>query len=566
MKLKRVLAIVFALCLIAGLISGCSSSTDSGKAGQDSSASSADSGKTASDSSADSGKTASDSSASADASSDSGSSKTTLNVVSDMFSVPNVHDLNNSWGVMRLGLTECLVKFGDDSSYQPWLAESWELADDNVTWTFHIRQGVKFSNGADMTPTKVKDSIEWLYSVQDPDNGGVGDIQGFMTYSSIEADDAAGTVTIVTTDPMPGLPGVMAYPLTAIIDTEATAQRDMLLEGPIGTGPYVVESYTDGHDYQLVKNTYYWGGDVPFDKVSYVKVAEAGSRLNALLDGSADVATHIQASDLPTLQSAGGSVSNVSGARDGYYHVNFEGPLGNDTLRKAVFMAIDDETVCNITTGGSYTAGYTPLAPIYSQWGGGSIPDPAAYDPDAAMKLLDDAGIVDSDGDGWRELDGKNIELTYVTVTSRQMGDIAQAHASLIQAIGVNCSVQVVDSQGDYMRNGTFDLVNSNEMIIPTGDPTNFLSHWYGKAGTGYNYSRYSNPEYDKLFEELKSEMDTDKRNEIITKLQTILTEDCVIMLGGYYNFNICSTSAVTGAYNPPCDFYWITTDIKPAS
>lgn len=526
MKTKKILAVLLAAVMLLGFLAGCGSSSSGSEA----------------------------------------AGKTHLNVVSDMFSQPDAHDLSPSWFVMRIGVSECLVKFGDDSSYQPWLAKSWELADDNLTWTFHLQEGVKFSNGADMTATKVMESVEYLYEQQEA--RGMVDAASFMTYTEISADDAANTVTIKTAEPVPDMPGVMAYPLFAIIDAEATRGRNMLLEGPIGTGPYVITSYTDGHDYQLARNENYWDGEVPFATVSFVKVAEANARYTALLDGSADVATHIQASDLPALEAAGYTISNVSGARDGYFHVNFEGPLGNDTLRRAVFMAIDDETVCDITTGGSYTAGYTPLAPVFTNWGGDKIDDPTAYDPEGAMALLDAAGIVDSDNDGWREFDGsgENIELTYITVTSRQMGDIAQAHAALIQAIGIQCNVQIVDSQGDYMDNGTFDMVNSNEIIIATGDPTNFLGHWYSGNGVGYNYARYQNDEYDSIYEKLKVEMDTDQRNAYIAQLNELLTNECVIMMGGYYNFNICSSTAVTGAYNPPCDFYWITKDIKPAA
>ena len=543
MNRKKLIALILTAVMLTALLAGCGGS--SAPASSDGgSAPAADSGTSA----------------------PAASGKTQLNIVSDLFSQPNIHDLNASWFVIRIGMGECLVKDGDDGSYQPWLAKSWELADDGLTWTFHLQEGVKFSNGADMTATKVKESIEWLYEVQDPANGGVGDIQGFMTFSSITADDAANTVTIVTEKPQADMPGVMAYPLTAIIDAEATRERDMLLEGPVCTGPYIISSYTDGHDYQLVMNPYYWDGEVPFETVSFLKVAEAQARLSALLDGSADVATHIQASDLPTLQAAGGIISNVAGARDGYYHINFEGPLGNDALRKAIHMALDDETIATITTGGSYTAGHTPLSPVFSAWGGADIPDDTAYDPEGAMKILDEAGITDSNGDGWRELDGKEFQITYISATNRQMGDIAQAHAELIKEIGINCGVQIVDSVGDYMRSGNFDLVGSNEMVMPTGDPKNFLSHWYGKAGTGYNYSRYSNPEFDALYEQLEVEMDTAKRDSLIAQMNRILTEDNVLMLGGYYNFNICSTAAVTGAYNPTCDFYWLTKDIKPAA
>ena len=553
MKRKKLIAILLSAVMLMALLAGCGGSSAESTAPADNSGSSSSS----------SGSSAA---APASNSAPAASGKTQLNVAADLFSQPNILDLNASWFVMRIGVSECLVKNGDDGSYQPWLAESWELADDGLTWTFHLRSGVKFSNGADMTATKVKESIEYLYEVQDPANGGVGDIQGFMTYSSITADDAANTVTIVTEKPQADMPGVMAYPLTAIIDVEATKARDMLLEGPVCTGAYVVKSYTDGHDFQLVANPYYWGGKVPFETVSFVKVAEAQARLSALLDGSADVATHIQASDLPTLQAAGGNVSNVAGARTGYYHINFEGILGNEALRKAIHMAIDDETVASITTGGAYTAGYTPLSPVFTNWGGDKVSDPTPYDPEGAMKLLDAAGIKDTNGDGWRELDGKEFQLVYITASNRQMGDIAQAHAELIKEIGVNCSVQIVDSVGDYMRSGNFDLVGSNEMVMPTGDPKNFLSHWYGKAGTGYNYSRYSNPEYDALYEQLEVEMDSARRNELISQMNRILTEDNALMLGGYYNFNICSTQAVTGAYNPTCDFYWVTADIKPAA
>ncbi len=551
MKRKKLIALIVSAVLLVGLMAGCGgSSAPASESG--SSAPAADSGSSSGSAPASGGSSA--------------PAKTQLNVASDLFSQPNIHDLSASWFVMRIGVSECLVKDGDDGSFQPWLAESWELADDNLTWTFHLRKGVKFSNGAEMTATKVKESIEWVYEVQDPANGGVGDIQGFMKYTSITADDAAGTVTIVTENPQADMPGVMAYPLLGIVDAEATKGRDMLLEGPVCTGPYAIESYTDGHDFQLIANPNYWGGKVPFEKVSFVKVAEAQARLSALLDGSADVATHIQASDLPTLQSAGYTISNVAGARDGYYHINFEGPLGNDALRKAVHMAIDDETVATITTGGSYTAGYTPLSPVFSAWGGASIPDNSAYDPEGAMKLLDEAGIKDTNGDGWRELDGKEFQLVYITASNRQMGDIAQAHAELIKEIGVNCAVQIVDSVGDYMRSGNFDLVGSNEMVMPTGDPKNFLSHWYGKAGTDYNYSRYSNPEFDALYEQLEKEMDSGARDKLIFEMNRILTEDDAMMLGGYYNFNICSAPTVTGAYNPTCDFYWVTFDIKPAA
>jgi peptide/nickel transport system substrate-binding protein len=203
MKLKKIFALLLVVCMTAALLAGCGGNS----AGSDT----ANTTPASSDTGADTAPASSDASAPADTA-PAASGKTQLNVVSDMFSQPNIHDLSPSWFVVRLGLAETLVRFGEDSSYQPWLATSWEVADDNLTWTFHLQEGVKFSNGADMTATKVKESIEYLYEDQDPANGGVGAAMTFMTYTSITADDAANTVTIVTTEPVPDMPGVMAYP------------------------------------------------------------------------------------------------------------------------------------------------------------------------------------------------------------------------------------------------------------------------------------------------------------------------------------------------------------------
>lgn len=177
MKLKKIFALLLVVCMTAALLAGCGGNS----AGSDTANTTpADTAPATSDTGADTAPASSDASAPADTA-PAASGKTQLNVVSDMFSQPNIHDLSPSWFVVRLGLAETLVRFGEDSSYQPWLATSWEVADDNLTWTFHLQEGVKFSNGADMTATKVKESIEYLYEVQDPANGGVGDIQSFMT-------------------------------------------------------------------------------------------------------------------------------------------------------------------------------------------------------------------------------------------------------------------------------------------------------------------------------------------------------------------------------------------------
>ncbi len=491
--------------------------------------------------------------------------KTQLNVASEMLSDTLDPAIGwDSWFIVRFGAGETLVKFGDDFSYQPWLAESWSVAEDQLTWTFKLREDVKFSNGVPMTATKVKESIERLYAMEDPANGGTGNPQGYCTYSSISADDESHTLTIVTETPTPDLPGCFAYPWTMIIDVEGSKDRDIKLEGPICTGPYAYDSYNQDHSVQLIRNEYYWDGDVPFETVNVMKVPEATMRTMALQDGSADMALSLPATDRAMLEDNDAfNISVVAGPRVGYALCNQNGVLANDTLRKAVMMAIDGQTIADVTTGGSYTYGYAVLA-SNQDYGYDTLTYDYGYDPAAAAAMLDEAGIKDTDGDGIRELDGKNIVLNYQCMPNRQMDLIAQAQAAQLEELGIHVELTMTKDMTDALTGNLFDLFGSGEMTTPTGDPAKYLKHWYSKSTE--NYSNYKNEEYDVVYEQLLEEFDTAARKELIIKLQQILLDDAATLVYGYYNFNMCSTSAITGAYNPSCDFYWVTPDVKPAA
>lgn len=485
--------------------------------------------------------------------------KTQLNVATEICNSQQITwDLNASWFVVRWGVGECLVKNADDGSYQPWLATEWEVADDNLTWTFKLRDDVKFSNGNPMTATSVKESIEYVYA-----NDENKDINSFMEYSEIVADDEAGTITIVTTNPVPDMPGVMAYPMMVVFDVEATTAegRDPILDGIIGTGPYAYASFTQDHDVQLVKNENYYG-EVPFETVNVQIMSESSNRLAALQDGSADMAINISSADRNILAAdPNNTVSLVSGARTGFYHMNMNGVLGNESLRKAVLMAYDKETICNISTQGSYTPGYTMVSPVLD-FGGAEIEDATPYDVEAANALLDEAGIVDNDGNGIRELDGADVVLQIKTQTNRQLDVMSAAIAENMKAIGIGAEVSPYAAQSDELSAGQFDLGSSNNMIIPTGDPTNSLRYWVSDSSN--NFSGYNNPEFDAKYAELTGTMDQETRKALIKDLQEMINADAAVLVGGYYNFNICSNANVSGVHNPTCDFYWITSEIVP--
>ena len=143
-------------------------------------------------------------------------------------------------------------------------------------------------------------------------------------------------------------------------------------------------------------------------------MGDASAKANALKAGQVDLVENItNVADLKSLQDdANFTVDIASGVRCGFSWLNQGGVLANDTLRQAMVMAIDGETICSSNTiGGLYTAGFSVL-PSTLAYGYDKLTNPYAYNIEGAKKLLDDAGIVDTDGNGIRELDGKDINLT----------------------------------------------------------------------------------------------------------------------------------------------------------
>lgn len=492
-------------------------------------------------------------------------SKTELQVVTELTgNTLDPADEWNSWFTMRWGVLETLTRFEDDGSISPWLASKWSVSDDKKTWTFTLNEGITFSDGCDVTASVVVASLERLFKECDPESGGNGNAQSYFTYTALTADDEAGTITITTPNVVVDLPGCLAYPWYGIVDTEHTEDYDT---APICTGPYVIESSDPEHEIKLVRNEHYWDGEVPFEKVSILKMAESSTRAMALQDGSADMAINISSSDQKALKENDQYVVDVTaGSRVANLFVNFDGVLGNDALRKAVLMAIDRKTVCDVTTGGSYTYTNNAALPSDYDFGYKDLTFKYEYNPDEAVKILDEAGITDSDGDGYRELDGKMIDLAYVSSSSRQMDIIAQAYAADLEKVGIKCSVTLPENATEIRSNQAFDLLYNNETSMPTGDPSNYLSHWYQNVKDNpTNYGNYHNDKYDETFKKLEEEFDIAARKKLITELQQILIDDAASIVNGAYNFNICSTTAIQGVHSYTCDYYWVTKDIKAA-
>ena len=474
-------------------------------------------------------------------------------------SMDPVTNVNSSWCFLRYGVGECLFRFDENAAVEAGICDSYET-EDYTTWVLHIRDGVQFSNGNAVTASGVKASLERVYEAEANGTGNSTPSQ-YVTFSSIEADDAAGTVTLVCDGQTVNLPGILAYPWYGIVDVSVIDSE------VIGTGPYCVASVTENSSVELVKNEYYWDGEVPYDSITIYLTEDSSTKAMALKSGDVDLAENITTpSDLEELKNDPAYyVSATAGVRLGNSYFNFNGVLGNEALRQAILYAVDDTTMCDVTVGGMYTPGCSVL-PSSLSYGYDQLTDTFAYDLDKAVEVLDDAGIVDTDGDGYRELDGENINLNYIAYSSRNLDEFAQAVAITLESIGIGCTVTVQDYDTALANQsaGSFDMITSNAIVVPTGDPTGFLGNFYsGNSGT---YGYYSNEEYDRLYEQLQTSTDAEEQLQLIIDMQQILIDDAATLVHGYYNSTFASRAdAVSGADITPIDYYWITTKICPA-
>ena len=199
------------------------------------------------------------------------------------------------WVVMRYGMGETLTKFDEKMNIQPWLAEKWTISDDKLTWTFKIRDGVKFSNGNPLTAEAVKASIERAFAKNTR-------AATFFKYTEIKAE---GQNLIITTDkPAPSMPGYLADPLFLIVDVSAEKDRDFAKQGPICTGPYVCESFVK-EKAVMKKNPNYWDGEVPFETVEIPSIDDPNTRAMALQSGEVDMAVNIAPGDVGLFNDTG---------------------------------------------------------------------------------------------------------------------------------------------------------------------------------------------------------------------------------------------------------------------
>ena len=466
-----------------------------------------------------------------------------------------------SWMVMRLGLGEGLCKFGSDLKVKPWLAESWKIGDDKLSWTIKINDKAVFSNGKKIDAAAVKACLERTFAKSPR-------AKTFFEVAEYKCDGQ--NLTIKTKVPCPSLPGMLCDPLFLIYDVASEKDRDFMKEGPICSGPYKVKSYSKAKAV-MERNEKYWDGEVPFKTVEAMTVDDPNARAMALQKGDLDAIINVSAGDMDLFKDAKKyTISEIASMRTVLAQIEQKPgmPMADPKVRAALIQCLDRNTYNKVLLKDRFIPGKAPVPPSLD-FGFDQIKDPNSYNVENAKKLLAEAGWKDTNGDGIVDKDGKNLEMDFHIYPGRaELPLYAEATQADAKKIGIKINIKSVDYNIlEPMRSkGGYGLIISNILTANTGDPEIYLD-WYWKTNKNgsqpLNATGYSNAEFDKLSEQAKVEFDPAKRREIFIKMQQILVNDGAALFFGYPKTNMVARANIENANIYPADYYWITKDIK---
>jgi peptide/nickel transport system substrate-binding protein len=405
---------------------------------------------------------------------------------------------------------EALTDYNDNMELAPELATSWEQSEDGLTWTFTLREGVKFSNGRDFTADDVVYSFQRIH---DPALGS-GDVSNCGGEGATFAAPDPLTFTITTTEPNAILPvNIAGAASCAIIAQESVGENGQIVV-PIGTGPFSIESVTGTINMRLVKNPYYWQEGLPYlDAVEIVVMSESAVREAALLGGEVDWIMDPAPQSYDALKNSPDIVvSEAAQLAYTYLGLNLNRePLNDMRVRQAIAFAIDRQQICEAGAFGLCTPVQGPTAPG-SAWYFDYIP--YTRDLDKARQLLGEAGV----GDGF---DMEIMATSTYEETVRQ----AQVIQQNLAEVGIRVSISTpefsewLDRQGE----GNFDAFNLSWIALTDANDYFFAQH---RTGEVFNFTGFSNAEFDRLVDQGRMTSDFDERYSLYEQANTILVDE----------------------------------------
>ena len=460
----------------------------------------------------------------------------------------------DGWELQYYGVTENLMKLTENFEVEPWLAESCENVDE-FTWKVTLRNDVTFSNGEKMTGELVKSCLERTYA----QNSRAAET---LALDSITVDGQ--TLTFKTLQPTPAFKNVICDPIFSIYYTGDGI--DYTHATPC-TGPYVVDELIYEDHCTLVPNSSYWGGTPQLSKITLKTYFDDDSQTMAMQNGELDILSMPGTSSYRALTGSNYQVLAQKSTRSDFIRFNMKHKVVSEpAVRLAVSYCIDREGYAQTICLGNEEANYG----VYSAqlpYGGtdGLNVTVTGYDIEAAKAALDEAGIVDSDGDGVRELkDGTPCVINLYNCSAyERFTQLADDLQSKLAQAGIELKITTVDywlQDSETYNNDNPDMTIDSYGVAPTGDAGYFASMCFKSDGSN-NFGSYNNAEVDALVEKLAETFDDNERTSIIKQISQKVLDDNAYIFFATSTTSYIANSNVKNVAVAPSEYYFITKD-----
>lgn len=424
---------------------------------------------------------------------------------------------------------EPLTQQDESGKIVPALATSWSLSDDKRTWTFKLRQGVKFHDGTPFNAAAVKFTFDRLL---DPATGSPRRSTLIAVKETKVVDDY--TVEVVTKEPYaPLLAQLSAYNVSILSPTQAAKVGADLRKAPAGTGPFRLKAWQPGEKVELVRNDEYWGGRPHLNGVEIRAVPEDSARVLQLLSGQADAMVGVPTVMLKKLESTPSvKVIRKTGYRTIYLGMNVSKPPFDDVrVRRAVALAIDKPALVSGVLSGVGTLGGSFESVAIENSAVDLKPYP--HDKAQARALLKEAGYPNG-------FETEFIVPTGLYIMDRRLGEAIQAQ---LAEVGIRAQIRTPEASA-YLttladRKAPLFLGGKGS---PTGDMdlTQTLSNGSGQR---MNHFDLRNEEVDRLIAAQRVATDPQERRRVLHDLQHAVYRE-VPHITLYYEDQIFATSS----------------------
>jgi len=422
----------------------------------------------------------------------------------------------------------------------PGLAETWEVSEDGLQYTFHLRPGVKFHTSEWFTPTRELNADDVIFSFErqrdasNPWNQYTAGISyeyfnsmdmGSLIESIEKVDDL--TVRFNLTRPEAPFVANLAMDFASIMSKEyadlleAEGRMSDLNQQPVGTGPFQLVAYQQDAVIRYSANAEYWNGKPPVDDLVFAITTDPAVRLQKLQAGECHIMPYPAPADIEAIRADENlQLMEQPGLNVAYLAYNTQvPPFDNPQVRRALNMAMNKQAIIDAVFQGTGEAAKNPIPP--TMWSYNEEVQDDAYDPEAARQMLEEAGVTDLSMKVW----AMPVQRPYMPNARRTAELIQEDFAE----VGVD--VEIVSYEwGEYLERSSAEDRDGAVILGWTGDngdPDNFLGVLLSCAGVGEaNRAQWCNEEFSDLINQAKATSDQEERAELYRQAQVIFKEE----------------------------------------